>query len=129
MGDRRRYRKKPDQFVVAVQLALDTEGFAYRKWGSDQHCKPGDWLVDNNGDIYTVDREVFAATYRQASPGRYIKTTPIWAEQATAAGVVKTKEGASHYAAGDYLVANNQDGTDAYCVTAAKFEAMYELDE
>jgi hypothetical protein len=128
MGDRRRYRKKKDQYVVAVQLALETEGFTYRKWGADQRCKPGDWLVDNAGDIYTVDREVFAATYRQVAPGHYIKTTPVWAERAAKAGVVATKEGQSHYKSGDYLVSNNEDGTDAYCVSASKFEAMYELD-
>ncbi len=31
MGIRKRYRKKADQFVIAVQLDLETEGFAYRK--------------------------------------------------------------------------------------------------
>ena len=129
MGPRRRYRKKADQYVVAVQLELETEGFTYRKWGAEQRGRQGDWLVNNNGDIYTVDREVFAATYRQLRPGHFIKTTPIWAEVATAPGVVKTKEGASHYDAGDYLVANNEDGTDAYCISAEKFESMYELDE
>jgi hypothetical protein len=30
---------------------------------------------------------------------------------------------------GDYLVSNNPDGTDAYSISAAKFESMYELDE
>jgi len=45
MDTRRRYRKKPDQFVVAVQLALDTNGFTYKKWGAEQRCKRGDWLV------------------------------------------------------------------------------------
>lgn len=126
---RRRYRKRANQFVVAVRLNLDTEGFTYAKWGATQHCKPGDWLVDNGGDIYTVDGTVFDATYRVLSPGLYVKTTPVWAEVATAPGRVATKEGASHYDAGDYLVSNNEDGSDAYCVTAAKFDAMYELDE
>ena len=129
MATRRRYRKKADQFVVAVQLDLDTDGFAYRKWGADQWCKPGDWLVDNGGDIYTVDREVFAKTYHKTRPGAYVKTTPIWAEVATESGSVVTKEGRSHYSAGDYLVSNNVDGTDAYCISAAKFESIYKLDE
>lgn len=129
MTIRRRYRKKADQFVVAVRLRLDTAGFTYRKWGGEQRCKPGDWLVDNQGDVYTVDGEAFAKTYRRVSPGIYVKTTPIWAEVAALPGSVPTKEGRSHYGAGDYLVYNNPDGTDAYCITAAKFEAMYELDE
>ena len=104
-------------------------GFTYRKWGAEQLCKPGDWLVDNEGDIYTIDRDVFAETYRRVGPGRYAKITPVWAKIAATAGVVETKEGRSHYQKGDYLVYNNPDGTDAYCVAADKFESMYELDE
>ncbi len=129
MGIRRRYRKRADQFVVAVQVDLDTDGFSYRKWGAQQRCKRGDWLVDNGGDIYTVDRDVFADTYRKVDAGKYVKTTPVWAEVATEAGSVVTKEGESNYEAGDYLVYNNEDGSDAYCVDAAKFESMYELDQ
>jgi len=125
----RRYRKRPSQFVVAVQLAIDTPGFSYRKWGAEQRCTANDWLVENQGEVYTVDEEVFAKTYREVERGRYIKTTPVWAERATEAGAVKTKEGQSRYEKGDYLVFNNEDGTDAYCVSAAKFEAMYEPEE
>ena len=129
MGNRRRYRKRPDQSVVAVQLNLDTAGFTYTKWGAEQRCKQGDWIVDNGGDIYSVDRDVFKKTYRMVQPGIYVKTTPIWAEVAAKAGKVETKEGESHYEKGDYLVSNNEDGTDEYCISAEKFESMYELDE
>lgn len=129
MTTRRRYRKKPNQFVVAIKIDLDTAGFTYRKWGAEQKCKAGDWLLDNNGDVYTVDGGVFAGTYRSVGPGVYVKTTPIWAERASQPGSVVTKEGRSHYRAADYLVSNNKDGTDAYCISAEKFNAMYELDE
>ena len=129
MTTHRRYRKKADQFVVAVKLGLDTTGFTYHKWGAEQKCKAGDWVVDNNGDVYTIDGGVFARTYRSVGPGIYVKTTPIWAERATQPGSVATKEGRSHYTAGDYLVSNNEDGTDAYCISAAQFESMYEPDE
>ncbi len=129
MGIRRRYRKRSDQFVVAVQLDMDTDGFTYTKWGAEQRCKPEDWIVDNDGDIYSVDAVVFSKTYRKVNPGIYVKTTPIWAEVATQPGSVVTMEGESHYQSGDYLVYNNEDGTDAYCISAAKFESMYELVE
>ncbi len=129
MEGRRRYRKRGERVVAAVQVNLDTKGLAYRKWGAEQRCQPGDWIVDNEGDVYTVNREVFARTYRRVSPGTYIKITPVWAEVAVRAGSVPTKEGTSSYEAGDYLVFNNEDGTDGYCIDAAKFEAMYELDE
>ena len=124
----RRYRKKKGQAVSAVRLTLDFGGFNYHKWGAEQRCRAGDWLVDNNGDTYTVDVDVFAKTYEELSPGRYVKTKPIWAEVATEAGAVETVEGVSHYEAGDYLVSNNEDGTDAYCISAEKFLEMYELD-
>jgi hypothetical protein len=129
MGTRKRYRKKADQYVIAVQLKLETQGFTYHKWGDDQRCKQGDWLVDNDGDIYTIDQDVFADTYEQTEPGRYVKTKPIWAEKTTEPGVVETKEGRSNFRAGDYLASNNEDGSDAWAISAAKFESMYELDE
>jgi hypothetical protein len=129
MAQRERYRRKPDQYVVAVQLLLDTDGFAYRKWDGEQRCKRGDWLVDNDGDVYTVDAESFARTYRELRRGAYLKTAPVWAEVAAEDGSVATKEGHTAYRCGDYLVSNNEDGSDAYAIGAEKFEAMYEVDD
>ena len=125
MALRKKYKKKPTSFVTAVQLDLDTDGFTYNKWGGEQVCKRGDWLVDNNGDKYTVSQETFAKTYERISPGVYAKSTPIWAEVAEKAGKIKTIEGETAYEAGDYLVYNNQDGTDAYAISAEKFHATY----
>ena len=122
---RRRYVRRSDKPVIAVRLALDTDSLVYRKWGGEQRAKPGDWIVDTGGDVYTVDAEVFARTYRQTGPGTYVKTTPIWAERASRAGSIKTKEGVTHYDAGDYLVSNNSDGSDKYAISAAKFESLY----
>ena len=45
MSERQKYVKGPDQKVHAVQLDLETDGFTYRKWGAEQRCKRGDWLV------------------------------------------------------------------------------------
>ena len=125
---RRRYVRRPDRPVAAVRLSLDTDGLVYRKWGAEQRAKPGDWIVDNDGDVYTVDAEAFARTYRKTGTGAYVKTTPIWAERAQSAGTVETKEGVTHYEAGDYVVSNNSDGSDGYAITAATFEALYVLD-
>src|SRR6185503_6654263 len=113
---RRRYIPRPDRHVAAVRLAFEAQGFAfhYRKWGGEQRAKPGDWLVDNDGDAYTVDAAVFARTYRalhERGPGAYVKTTSIWAERAERPGVVPTKEGSTQYQAGDYLVSNDADGS------------------
>jgi hypothetical protein len=129
MSQRRRYRRKPDQYVVAVQLKLDTAGFTYRKWGGEQHCKAGDWLVDNAGEVYTVDAESFARTYRPLRPGAYLKTAPVWAAESAAEGAVATKEGRTQHAAGDFVVSNNEDGSDGYAIGAERFHELYELDE
>jgi hypothetical protein len=126
---RRKYRKKPSQYVVAVRLDIDTDGISYRKWGGQQRAKRGDWLVDNDGDVYTVNAKVFAKTYQRLRPGIYLKTTPVWAEVATQPGSVKTKEGESHYKRGDYIVYNQRNGGDGYCTTAAKFKAMYKPEQ
>jgi hypothetical protein len=129
MNKLHRYKKKPGQYLVAVQLDLDTDGFVYRKWKGVQKCKKGDWLVNNCGDIYTIDRRVFEKTYKKVGDGRYVKVTPVWAEVATEAGTVRTKEGESAYVPGDYVVYNNPDKTDGYRIRPEKFESMYELDE
>lgn len=129
LSDLRRYRSRPGHAVTAVQLKLDTEGFTYRKWGDLQRCKPGDWLVDSLGDVHTVDDVVFRRTYVALSEGRYRKVTPVWARRAPSAGSIVTKEGRSHYRAGDYLVYNEPDGADAYCMSAEKFDALYEQGE
>jgi hypothetical protein len=126
MVNRRKYTKRATEFVTAVQVDLDIESFTYRKWGSTQRCKPGDWLVDNNGEVYTVDGESFARTYRSTGPGVYVKTTAVWAEIASSDGAVPTKEGLTSYKTGDYLVANEPDGGDPYAVAREVFERMYE---
>ena len=126
MNSRLEYVKRASQSVIAVQIDLQTAGFTYEKWGATQTCKPGDWLVNNGGDVYTIDRETFARTYRQTGPGTFVKVTPVWAEVASEPGVVRTKEGSTHYERGDYLVYNQPDGGDAYAVSRAAFERMYE---
>lgn len=126
MGERLKYVRRANQAVAAVQLSLETDGFSYRKWGGVQRCKAGDWLIDNDGDVYTVDRQVFARTYRKSAVGAYLKITPIWAEEASEDGSVRTKEGETQYRSGDYLVFNEENGGDAYAMQAGKFKAMYE---
>lgn len=126
MAERVKYIKRPGQAVAAVQVRLETDGFTYRKWGAVQTCKPNDWLVDNDGEVYSVDAATFDRTYRRQPDGRFLKVTPVWAEVAATPGRVTTKEGTTEYAAGDYLVFNEPDGSDAYAVSKDAFERMYE---
>ena len=127
MNPRRQYVKRASQLVVAVQVDLRTDGFTYEKWGSTQRCQPGDWLVNNNGDTYTVARDAFARTYKPTGPGTYVKVKPVWAEVATNRGKIQTKEGGTQYEAGDYLVYDQPEGGDCYAVSRDAFERMYEL--
>lgn len=129
MPDFRKYVKKANQSVLAVQLDLETHGFEYQKWGATQRCVRGDWLVNNNGDTYTITATTFASTYTEVAPGRYIKTSPVFARVADRAGVVKTSEGSTEYQIGDYIVLNNENETDAYAVSKQEFESMYEAFE
>lgn len=126
MTELKRYRRKPGTAVIAVRLDLDTDGFSYRKWGASQRCKAGDWIVKNAGDTYTVDADTFAKTYREQSPGQYVKTGEVFAARAETAGQVATKEGSTSYQAGDMLVFNDEARTDGYAVSAAKFPELYE---
>ena len=126
MSPRKKYKKRTSTYVTAVKLDLDTEGFVYRKWGGVQTCKPGDWLVNNQGDTYTIDAQTFADTYEETSPGVYTKTSEVWAEVADSDGVIKTLEGETRYQAGDYLVYNDDGGKDGYAISHDKFESLYE---
>jgi hypothetical protein len=120
------YRRRKQTYVTAVRLDLDTDGFTYRKWGAIQRCRAGDWLVNNQGDVYTVEAQTFERTYRMVSPGVYEKSGPVWAEQADAPGTIETKEGSTEYNKGDYLVFNDPERRDGYAMTAAKFHSLYE---
>jgi hypothetical protein len=127
MAERLRYRKKADEAVTAIRLDLAlVTSIKYRKWGGEQRAKRGDWLVENEGEVYTVESKSFARTYRRVEPGRYVKKTPVWAEVATENGRVQTKEGATRYKRGDYIVYNERSGADGYAITAKRFKAMYE---
>jgi hypothetical protein len=131
---RRRYTPRPDRPVAAVRLDFEANGFAfrYRKWGGGQRAKPGDWIVNNDDDVYTIDASVFAGSYRpvpERGPGVYVKTSAIFAERAQAPGVIKTREGSTQYQAGDYLVSSADDPSDRYAISAEKFERLYVLAE
>ncbi len=122
----KKYRKKRDATVHAIRLDLDMPGFHYRKWGAEQFAKPGDWLVENGGEVYTVDADSFARTYERVAPGVYRKRGIVHARRARSDGAIETREGVTHYRAGDYLVFNDADEQDGYAVERERFEQMYE---
>lgn len=126
MPERKLYRKRPEFCVTAVQFDLDLESFKYHKWGNEQTCEQGDWLVNNGGDVYTIKKDVFMNTYQRVSPGVYEKDAEMWVETASQDGTIPTREGATNYKAGDYLVFDREIGGDGYAIHKQKFERLYE---
>ncbi len=129
MSELREYRRRERTTVCAAQLDLDMDDLTYRKWGGVQTAAPGDWLVNRDGEAYTVGREVFERSYSMVSPGVYEKVTSVWARAAESDGVIPTKEGETHYVAGDMIVFNEADGRDGYAMSAETFSGLYELAE
>lgn len=121
----KKYSKRDNTAVTAVQLAMDIEEFRYRKWGATQNAKSGDWIVSNGEETYTVDQQSFARTYMPVGKGEFIKCGFVWAEQASSDGEIATKEGHSRYKSGDYLVYNDPHRSDGYTIAADKFHDMY----
>ena len=114
--------------IVAVQLNLDIEGLHYQKWGDQQFAKKGDWLVNNNGSVYSIDNTAFTHSYQLVSPGQYQKISNIYAKPADKDGSIATLEGKTHYLKGDYLVYEKPGQVEgAYAVSAERFEDMYDL--
>ena len=126
MTDRKKYKKRPKYHVTAVQFDLQSEGFNYQKWGSSQYCKPGDWLINNDDDIYTVDKDYFKEHYRKVSAGVFEKVGEIWAEPTESDGSIETIEGETNFRAGDYLVFDRRHGGIGYAISKARFERWYE---
>ena len=126
MSELKQWMPKPDATVIAVQINLDIEGFAYVKWGAEQHCSPGDWLVDNDGDVYTISDDTFAKTYRLEGPGLYRKIAPVWARVAQGKGTIRSEEGETEYEPGDYVVFHAPDAELGWAVKPDKFHARYD---
>jgi hypothetical protein len=124
MENAMRYVKTETVAAVQINLELPDGVLMYEKWGGLQVASQGDWLIDNNGEVYTCEAKVFASTYEMVSKGQYRKTATVEAEQTTEDGTVETLEGKSGYKAGDYIVTN--PGGDRYPVEKVKFEAMYQ---
>lgn len=120
------YKRRPGATVHAIRFAFDSDGFDYTQWGARQHCKAGDWIVQNGDDTYTVAAESFARTYEHVSGAEYRKVGRVWAEAQAEAGTIRTQEGSTDYRAGDFLVYNDRNREDGYAVERAKFEALYE---
>lgn len=119
------YRKRG--MVEAVKMDLEMLPLRYEKWGGWQVAEPGDWIVLSNGDTYTINAAEFAKTYvSMGVPGHYKKSAITYARELTGAGTIKTLEGTSDYAVGDFLCAPDKEMTNAYPVDRETFLSTYD---
>lgn len=107
---------------------------AARRWrtgrGSLLEARPGDWLLTDGDQEWTVAADVFDRSYRRSPDGRYLKSATVRAVRLTKATEVPTLEGRSTAAAGDWLLCGVD--SELWPVTDAHFRRCYapkELDE
>lgn len=81
--------------------------------------------MNNHGDTYTVEPQVFEQTRSSICLGQYVKSLPIWARKAEQDGSITTQGGKTHYKAGDMTVFNNEDETNGNAVDARTFDHLY----
>lgn len=93
------------------------------KHGSLLSAQPGDWLLKEGGQEWTVARNIFEKTYTACGEGEYVKSAPIRAVKLDAPAVISTLEGESEAKEGDYL-ASNPEG-DIWPIPAEEFERVY----
>ena len=127
MSELKKYVPKLDATVIAVQIDLDTQGITYMKWGAEQRCSRGDWLVNNGGDTYTVTDDTFTRTYRMERPGLYRKAASVWARVAQEKGWVRSEEGETEYEPGDYIAFHAPDAELGWAVPPVEFLERYDL--
>lgn len=66
-----------------------------------------DWQVnDSHGGTWTVDKDVFKATYEPLGDGRFRKTAPVRARRLEHPAQLETLEGVDTLGAGDWIVMN-----------------------
>lgn len=124
-----KYKRRPGNEVQAIQLPQLAHSMIYIAWGAEQSANTGDWLIRSTaGEVWTVEKKSFEHTYCPVinRPGWFDKFAPVWAKRATEAGVVKTKEGESAYAAGDYICYSGGNTTDVWPLAQSAFEMRYE---
>ena len=128
-GDRsglEQYRPREAATVLALRLDLELQCFQYEKWGGKQQARRGDWVVDKDGDVYTVTDSNFSRTYRLVRPGLYRKDAPVWACLAPSDGVVPSEEGSTAYQEGDYVVFHLPEDDLGWAMRAEEFLRTYE---
>ena len=107
--------------VKARQLTTPHEWTS--RSGSVLRGQPGDWVLFDGDDEWTITDEAFTASYHQRPDGDWEKRSTIRAVQLDGAVEVDTPEGASRAEAGDWLATSL--GAGAWPIAANAFTRRY----
>ena len=111
--------------IVVSAVRVEQEMTWTTAAGDTLRAAVGDMHVadDSTGDQWTVDADIFAATYTSVGGNQYRKTAPISGVQIAEPFSVSTLEGTATGAAGDWLV-RNQTG-ECWPITDSVFRSRY----
>lgn len=127
MSAYRRYKRKGNEVVIAIQLDLDTEGFSYQKQGAERRCNAQDWLLSDRSGTYAVDDSTFARAFEEIGVGQYTMVGIVRAKVSDSAGHIRVGQRKVPHEPGDYLVWDESTQSIGYAVPKDWFEASYVL--
>lgn len=84
---------------------LDSEHHWETDTGNQATAKRGDWLLNSGQDEWTVNHEVFIATYKELEPGKYQKTARVFARELDREITTETEEGIASGKPGEMILA------------------------
>ncbi|MEB3335092.1 MAG: patatin-like phospholipase family protein [Cyanobacteriota bacterium] len=109
-SDLQPYRERKETEVKAIRLNLELESFTYHQGDGARTGKRGDWLVECEGRVSTVDHATFNRYYKQVAPASYRKQLIVWA--------APVSDGV--------LVCMDSEGKDGDVLSPDQFQALYE---
>lgn len=92
--------------------------------GSEMSAAAGDWMVTDGQKSWTVDHQIFEATYRSMSPGVFRKFGIVQARQIEVSAIIPTLEGNVCAEPGDWVVRG--EAGDVWPVPDLEFTRAYE---
>lgn len=91
--------------------------------GATMQADPGDWMVEENGESWSVRDDIFRSSYRHLSGSQWQRSGTILARPAQPGETIDTPEGPTTAADGDWVVRGNHG--DHWPVPADVFARHY----
>lgn len=99
-------RYQPVSSAVHARQLRETQIW-HTSSGSTMRGKPGDWLISEGDEEWTVDQRIFEESYEEVGVTKYRKASPVRARQLENSTTLETLEGTDCLSAGDWIVMNN----------------------